>query len=192
MLKGLPGVRLVSCMKKIKFTTEQQTRLSRLETLMSALVFISLPLCFISGHDIENYPEWLSFLLILITAGIVAAAIISGLLHHFFPETKTYKNAKGFKLHYHIYFCSILISIGLGFFINEQWTRSQECKTCLIVKKDKTYFYRNQYIFIKKKHAIERISFGRAFYKKHYRDNYLSLYLVTGCLGFTYYKYPCP
>ncbi|MDB5256189.1 MAG: hypothetical protein JWM14_884 [Chitinophagaceae bacterium] len=178
-------------MKKIKLTKYQKKRVERIEMLLGIILFVSLPFCFILGHGIENYPQWLLFILTLIAAGIVIGTIISSILHRFLPETKIYKNAKGFKLSHHIFFCSILISIGSGFLINECWEISKECKTYPIVKQSKSYYYKDHYLFIQKERTTERINFGRSFYQVHWKDKNLNLSLVTGCLGFSYYKYPC-
>lgn len=179
--------------KKIKLTKDQRKRIARIETALSIIVFISLPLCFILSAGVENYPQWFLFILILITVGIIIGVILSRMLHHFIPETITYKNAKGFKLSHPIFFSSILISIGTGLFLNGHWTRFQECKTFKIHSFGSSGSHpKAHYVFIQKGNGKERLLFGSAFNEAYQGRDSIQLSLITGCLGFTYYKPKCP
>ncbi len=177
--------------KKIKFTAEQKKRLGRVEVVLTCLVFISLVFPFIALHHIENYSDWAWLLLFVGATSLLIALIIYQILCYFIPESRLYKNAKGVGFNSHIYFSVTLLGLGVGGIINEQWPRSQECNTYKIVSIDRSNSNKAHYIFIKKGNSKERLLFGPSFNRAHYEGEYIQLSLITGFLGFKYYKVKC-
>src|SRR5690606_1215691 len=107
----------------------------------------------------------------------------------YIPNFRTYKNEKGIGMLFPIIFTFSLIFFGLGRMINETSHTNMDCKEYVILRKSvsnlspKTY-----YIFINNGKRIERLSFGKSFYKTHNVGDKINLCVVTGFLRFRYYK----
>lgn len=164
-------------------------QLANLSFLFSILGVVSLVFFVIGIKNIENYTNWLSFILASIACGVAIGFVIFRILCAIEPKAKTYKNAKGFGFLSQLIFALMLISFGSLRLINECKITDTDCKGFTIKEMGKSGSSRpSYYIFIDKGNGNERLSFGQAFYFKHHVGDTITLCVQKGCLGFTFYK----
>ena len=104
------------------------------------------------------------------------------------PDAKAYKNKKGVGLLSPLLFSFTLIFFGGGMLVNESGYTAMSCNNYVIQQMGKDGFEKAYYIFIHAGDKTERLSFGKAFNEAHHAGDTISLCIVTGNLGFAYYK----
>ena len=81
------------------------------------------------------------------------------------------------------------IFLGCGVLLNESNSIDKECRPYTILEKSiNGSRYKADYIFIDSGEGKERLSFGKAFNDIHEEGQSVNLCVVTGLLGFEYYK----
>jgi len=151
---------------------------------IGSLLFLAIGL-----KDIDNYFDWLTFSAALIVTGTLLGMTLYFALSYFIPNIKTYKNSKGVGILFPLMFAFALVSFGLGSIVNETSNQKTECKEYVIQDMGESGSrQRAYYIFINNGEKIERLSFGKAFNNMHKIGDNISLCIITGRLGFKYYK----
>ncbi|MEQ1732145.1 MAG: hypothetical protein ABL940_00640 [Bacteroidia bacterium] len=149
----------------------------------------SLLFLVIGLKDIDNYLDWLTFSTLLVFTGLLFGMAIYFVLNYFIPNVKTYKNSKGIGLFFSLPFVFMLIFFGLGSIVNESLIQKKECKEYIIQNIGESGSkQKNYYVFINNGKKTERLSFGKAFNNKYKIGDNISLCIITGRLGFKYYK----
>ncbi len=169
-----------------------KSQLDRLSTVLSNIALGS-PLFFALGlSNMDNYLHWLYFSLSMAAAGMVLAVILYGIICWFVPGAGTYKNDNGNGIFIAVAFSSVMLCFGGGVFVNKTWIASEECRTFTIESfgesGGKTRAY---YVFIDGNIRKERVSLGETFNNTHKAGDKVDLSIVTGYLGFQFYKLKC-
>jgi hypothetical protein len=151
---------------------------------IGSLFFLAIGL-----KDMDNYLDWLIFSAVLVVTGILFGTTLFFALCYFIPNIKTYKNSKGIGILFPLTFAFALVFLGLGSIVNESSNQKTECKEYIIQDMGESGSrQRAFYIFIDNGEKTERLSFGKAFNKTHKIGDNINLCLITGRLGFKYYK----
>jgi hypothetical protein len=151
---------------------------------IGSLLFLAIGL-----KDIDNYLDWLTFSVTLIVTGILFGMTLHFALCFFIPNIKIYKNSKGIGILAPLVFAFALVFFGLGSIVNETSNQKTECKEYIIQDMGESGSrQRAYYIFINNGEKTERLSFGKAFNKMHKTGDNINLCIITGRLGFKYYK----
>ena len=151
---------------------------------IGSLLFLAIGL-----KGIDNYIDWIKFPAVLIVAGSLLGVALYFVLSCFIPDISTYKNSKGVGILRPLIFAFALIAFGLGRILNETSNQKTECKEYTIQNMGESGSrQRTYYIFINNGKKTERLSFGKAFNKAHNVGENISLCIITGRLGFKYYK----
>lgn len=151
---------------------------------IGSLVFLGIGL-----KNIDNYLDWLTFPAALCFTGTIFGVIVYFIISYFIPNTRTYKNAKGIGILFPLTFGFALVFFGLGSIFNESLNQNSECKEYSIdnlgVSGSRP---RVHYVFIRNGNKTERVSFGSDIYKTQTTGGNINLCIITGRLGFQYYK----
>lgn len=166
-------------------------KLDNLSQTLSLIALGSLIFVLIGLHNIDNYLNWLLFSFAKISIGFTFGLIIYFLLTLKIPEAKHYKNEKGITLIVPILTTFVFTFWGIGSIINEAKFIKKECKEYIIEEIGESSLSTSKayYVFIKNGKQIERISFGKSFNQNHNVGDKITLCVITGCLGFEYYKF---
>ena len=168
---------------------KRNNSISLLSEIISYFAIGSLLFLAIGLKDIDNYLDWVIFSSTLIVTGILFGTTLYFALSYFIPNIKTYKNSKGIGILLPLTFGFAFVFFGLGSIVNESSNQKTECNEYIIQdmgedgSRQKAY-----YIFINNGEKTERLSFGKAFNKIHKNGDNISLCIITGRLGFKYYK----
>lgn len=152
---------------------------------IGSLIFLGIGL-----KGIDNYFNWVLFLMTMTASGIIVGTVLYFFLCTYVPNAKTYKNQKGIGLFLPLAFALSLTFCGLGSMINESPTQNKECKEYIIQELGESGSSRKSYyVFIQNdNNELERLSFGKAFNKNHKAGDKINLCIIKGRLGFKYYK----
>ncbi|MBB6499921.1 hypothetical protein [Pedobacter cryoconitis] len=160
-----------------------------LSQILSCFAIGSLFFLAIGMKGIDNYMDWFLFSVTMIITGFLFATILYIILSFFIPDVRSYKNAKGIGLLFPLALAFSFIFFGIGSIINESSNNNSECKEYIIHdlgrggSRQKTDF-----VLINNGNKTERLSFGSDFNKVHHVGDTINLCLITGGLGFKYYK----
>ena len=151
---------------------------------IGSLLFLAIGL-----KDIDNYLDWLTFSAAMVFTGLLFGITMYFVLSYFNINIKTYKNSKGVGILFPLTFAFTLLFFGLGSIVNESLIQKTECKEYTIQNMGESGSrQRAYYIFINNGEKTERLSFGKAFNNKHKIGENISLCIITGRIGFKYYK----
>lgn len=151
---------------------------------VGTLLFLAIGL-----KDIDNYTDWLSFAFFLFIIGILIGMSVYFILRYFIPQISTYKNSKGVGFLLPLICGFTLITFGSGTLLNESKSQNTECKKYIIQEMRISGFkYQSYDIFIYNGFELERLSFGKAFYNEYKVGDEVDLCIITGRLGFKYYR----
>jgi hypothetical protein len=166
-----------------------QKRLEVISVVLSYFAIGSLLFLAIGLSLIDNYINWGQFAMAMLFSGLLFGAFLFYLFSSFIPAAKTYKNPKGVGLLAPLAFAFSLLFFGVGTLLNQSFHKEVECKTYTIQRMgesgSKTKAY---YIFIDNGNRVERLSFGKAFNQRHSVGDKVNLCIITGGLGFKFYK----
>jgi hypothetical protein len=165
---------------------KEHRQLHALSKLLTYFAIGSLLYLAIGLKDIENYLKGWQFSVTMFLAGSIFGYTLYIILLFFIPFGKNYKPAKGIRLATPLVFAFAFIFFGAGSILNESTGSSKECKQYIIQSKGEGQ--RSYFILIRNGDKIERLNFGRAFNKKHQAGDTIKLCIITGRLGFKYYK----
>ncbi|MFN0292514.1 hypothetical protein [Pedobacter helvus] len=171
----------------------KQNNHKQLDIISQVLTYFAIGSLFflaIGLKDIDNYFNWLLFSITMIASGMLIAATLYTVLGMYNPDVKTYKNKKGVGLFFPLAFGFSLTFFGLGGIVNEAPNQNRECKEYIIQELGESGSSRKAYyVFITNdENKLERLSFGKAFNKNHKAGDKINLCIITGSLGFKYYK----
>ncbi len=167
----------------------KQKIINNLDEIFILFGFISFTFFAIGLKDMDNYANWLAFSITLIIAGILLGIIIYFILRKFFPGISSYKNSNGISVLTLLVISFSFISFGAGVIINEYPSTDIECHKYTIQDMGESGGTHSSYhIFINTGTKTERLDFGKEFYDKHNRGDIVELCIITGKLGFNYYK----
>jgi len=158
-------------------------------TIFSSSVGLGSLLFLVIGlMNIDNYINWIQFSVTMYVAGILFGILLYRTICYFVPAAKTYKNTQGIKLNFLLMFSAANIFFGAGTIVNEFSSKEKTCKLYTIESMGESGSRNAYYVFIKNDGKRERLSFGKEFNKIHIPGEAINLCIITGRLGFKYYK----
>jgi hypothetical protein len=160
----------------------------RLVEILSLLALGSLLFWAIGFKGMDNYPDWYLLIGAAIGAGVAFAFGVNYIICRIVPEAKTYKNAKKVGVLHPLIFIIMALFLGGGRLINEWDNSPNNCRKYKIINKSSS---KSNFIFINAEDGTEKLNFGRTYHNKYEIGDSVRICLITGNLGFKYYKpYP--
>lgn len=160
-----------------------------LSNLFPYLGIVSVVMLMFGLSNIDNYSDWVVYSLVLVIFGLVLGSMVYCSLIWCFPDAKVYKNKFGIGFAVPVFCFSIILSLFLGNVINEYSIQDIVCGEYVIIDLGKSSGTREKYyIFIQAETKIERLSFYELSKAGYEIGDKIELCVITGALGFKYYK----
>lgn len=151
---------------------------------IGALIFLAIGM-----KNLENYHDWAGLCMLTMAAGAVCGVVFFAALSRIVPPVGTYLNSKGMGFFTPTIWIFVMVFFGVGRLVNEASDRSIDCDAYTIQRLGASGSRaRAYYVFIDNHGTTERLSFGRDFNEAHHPGDTIHLCLITGALGFRYFK----
>jgi len=167
----------------------KQNRHDKLGPLISYFAIGSLVFLAIGLKNIDNYIDWLLFSITMSISGLLFGTFLYVVLGIIFPDTKNNSNSQRIGIFAQLAFGFSLTFFGIGSLLNESSILKKDCKEYIIddigssASRQRVY-----YIVVDYDNKRERLSFGKAFNENHKTGDKVKLCIITGRLGFKYFK----
>jgi hypothetical protein len=167
----------------------KRPKLVCLRTIHLLSTLVSLLFVTIGIWDIDNYFNWGQFLVTMIVSGAICGFIAYFALRYFIEKFKIFESKIAPRLLGPLLLLLVCAFIGAGELINKASYIDIQCKDYLIQDLSSSGGRLPQYfVFINDGERTERLSFKKTFNNTHSIGSTVPLCVLTGSLGFKYYK----